>query len=586
MRLLSRLWQTFSKRRKIQLLALASLMLLGGLAELMSLGAVIPFITLLAQPERVNDFPVLQSLAESVGLDTNTLLLPVTLTFAGMALTAAGIRLLLTWAMHRYVHGLGHDLAAGIYSNILHQPYTWHTAHNSGDLIATVNKVHLVTSFFLIPLMEAFISGFLCLVILTTLLFINATAAIIAGVSFACIYILISFVLKRRIKANGETIARAQKTRIQTLQEGLGAIRDVIIGDFQPAYAERFNRDDYAMNRALGDNSFMSLTPRYLLEGIAVALIAIVALYVVNQPGGFTGALPVLGALALGGQKLMPMFQTVYHGWSRAHGHSAVLKDVLALTELTSVKALAPVPLKFESQIRLQNVSFAYSPTSREILRNLSVTIPKGARVGFVGETGSGKSTLLDLIMGLLEPSAGEILIDEQPLNTANRSAWQLHVAHVPQSIYLSDASIRENIAFGVPLNMINHQQVMQAAQQAQIADFIDSLPEGYDTITGERGVRLSGGQRQRIGIARALYKQADVLVLDEATSALDEATEQALVECIDKLSRKLTVLVIAHRLSTLKNCDRVISMNDGQLKTVQPPSGCTTPDQPSSIDS
>ncbi len=569
MNLLLRLWRTFSTRRKYQLAGLMGLMLLGGLGELVTLGAVIPFLTLLASPEKANDYPALQSAAEAFGLDPATVLLPATILFAGIALASACVRLLLTWVMNRYIHALGHDLGSRIYENLLHQPYAWHSTHNSSTSIATTNKVLIVTNFYLIPLMEAIISGFLCIVILAALLIIDASAALIAGFGFAAIYLLISVIVKRRIRANGETISRTQKTRIQTLQEGLGAIRDVIIGGSQAAYVERYRNDDYAMNIAQAENTFLTLAPRYILEGLAVALVALLALFISGRPDGFSGALPVLGALALGGQKLMPLLQTLYHGWSRAQGNSAILRDVLTLAELPVAEKSLPPPLKFHDHIQLRNLSFSYSQDGPEVLSHIDLNIPKGTRIGFIGETGSGKSTLLDIIMGLLEPTEGEILVDGVRLTSRNRRAWQVHVAHVPQSIYLSDASIRENIALGCHKNSIDDDWLREVAGQAQIADVVNSLPEGYETLVGERGVRLSGGQRQRIGIARALYKRADVLVLDEATSALDETTEQAVVDCIDNLSRNLTVMVIAHRLSTLRNCDIVVKINHGRLEQV-----------------
>ena len=223
-------------------------------------------------------------------------------------------------------------------------------------------------------------------------------------------------------------------------------------------------------------------------------------------------------------------------------------------------------PITFAKEIVLDNISFSYSADAQPILQDLSLTIPKGSRIGFIGETGSGKSTLLDIIMGLLQPTSGALKIDGDRIDSSNLRAWQKHVAHVPQSIFLADGTIAENIAFGLPLDQIDEVRVRQAAEQAQIHDIIEKLPNGYQTIVGERGVRLSGGQRQRLGIARAIYKQADVIIFDEATSALDNETEKAVMEAIDQLSNELTILVIAHRLSTLKNCTQIIKLPDGQI--------------------
>ena len=229
----------------------------------------------------------------------------------------------------------------------------------------------------------------------------------------------------------------------------------------------------------------------------------------------------------------------------------------------------AAEPLPFQQQIRLNNLSFRYSTETPWVLQNLDITLSKGSRVGFIGTTGSGKSTLLDIIMGLLQPNEGGLEVDGQPITAANYRNWQAHIAHVPQAIFLADSTIEENIAFGIPKELIDHDRVRQASKQAQIAEIIESWPKQYQTFVGERGIRLSGGQRQRIGIARALYKQADVIIFDEATSALDNETEQAVMQAIEGLSKDLTILIIAHRLTTLKNCTQVIELGDGGIKRI-----------------
>lgn len=542
------------------------LMLIGAAGELVTLGAVIPFLTLLANPERVDDFPLLQNMVSHIGLDANELLFPMTVIFAAIAVTSASIRLLLTWAVNRYIYAVGNDLAVQIYKNTLQQPYAWHVSHNSSNVIASVGKASMVTNAYLRPFMDAIVSCVLCLVIIVALLIINPVVALIACFGFGAIYVTISILVNSRVKDNGEIISRGQRTVIQAIQEGLGSIRDVIIDGTHKVYAQRFSTQKYAVNLAQADNIFLSIAPRFLLEGLAVALIAIIAFYISSQPEGFSSALPVLGAIALGGQKLIPQLQLLYHGWARTRGNAAILNDVLSLVELTPVPSNPTNQLEFRNQIKLETVTFAYNEHSKPVLSNVDLVIQKGSRIGFIGETGSGKSTLLDLIMGLLEPTRGQILIDDIPLTDSNRSAWQKHIAHVPQSIFLSDTSILENIALGVDKQQIDERRVKEVAIQAQIDQVICNLPQGYDTQVGERGIRLSGGQKQRIGIARALYKKSDVLVLDEATSALDSETERSVVECIENLSRDLTVLVIAHRTSTLQNCDQIVKLRNGGI--------------------
>jgi ATP-binding cassette subfamily B protein len=300
-------------------------------------------------------------------------------------------------------------------------------------------------------------------------------------------------------------------------------------------------------------------------------MIATLAYFLAKQPNGVAQAVPILGALALAAQRLLPLMQQAYSSWSNLRQNQYSLKDTLEFLDQPLPNELdsSSEPIEFVKDIALDNISFSYSAGAQPILQDLSLTITKGSRIGFIGETGSGKSTLLDIVMGLLQPSTGSLKIDGAIVDAQNLRAWQKHVAHVPQSIFLADGTIAENIAFGLPLDQIDAVWVRQAAEQAQIHDIIEKLPNGYQTMVGERGVRLSGGQRQRLGIARAIYKQADVIIFDEATSALDNDTEKAVMEAIDQLSNELTILIIAHRLTTLKNCSQIIELDKGSVKRV-----------------
>jgi ATP-binding cassette subfamily B protein len=277
----------------------------------------------------------------------------------------------------------------------------------------------------------------------------------------------------------------------------------------------------------------------------------------------------MLGALALGAQRLLPAMQQSHGAWASIAGHHASLADAIDLLDQpVSIELLEPPPepLRLRDAIHFDSVYFRYASDGPWILEDLNLTIRRGARVGFVGTTGSGKSTALDLLMGLLTPTEGVVLVDGEPLRGDRIRAWQRTIAHVPQSIYLADATLAENIAFGLPREAIDLQRVKHAARQAQIADFIESRKEAYDALVGERGIRLSGGQRQRVGIARALYRQASVLVFDEATSALDTATEESVMDAIERLTTDLTILLIAHRLTTVRRCDTVVELEHGRI--------------------
>jgi ATP-binding cassette subfamily B protein len=401
------------------------------------------------------------------------------------------------------------------------------------------------------------------------LIAIDPMVASVAAVGFGASYALITWMSRRRLHRNSQRIAYEQTQVVKALQEGLGGIRDVLLDGTQPIYCDIYRQADHPLRRAQGNNAFIGQSPRYVMEALGMVLIAALAYALSRQAGGIATALPVLGALALGAQRLLPALQQIYSAWAGIAGNHASLADTIELLDQPLPAELlqpAPAPLIIQNAIRFDSVRFRYTSDGPWVLDGLNLNIPKGARVGFVGSTGSGKSTTQDLLMGLLIPTEGELLVDDQPISGNRLRAWQRSIAHVPQSIYLADATLAENIAFGVPRDAIDMVRVQQAARQAQIADFIESSPKGYQAYVGERGIRLSGGQRQRIGIARALYKQASVLVFDEATSALDNATEQSVMDAIEGLSSDLTILLIAHRLTTVRRCDIIVELEHGQV--------------------
>ena len=399
---------------------------------------------------------------------------------------------------------------------------------------------------------------------------IEPVVALSAAFGFGTIYLIVTWLTRRRLRANSRTWAGAQGGRVKTLQEGLGGIRDVLIDKTQPTFIERYRQVDCALRTAQTVNVFIGAAPRYVIEACGMVLIAGMALILSESSGGLVAALPVLGALALGAQRLLPLLQLIYGGWIHIAATRQSLADVLELLSLPVEGAddASSAPLTFEREIALEAVSFRYVGDRPLVLHDITLTIRKGDRIGLVGKTGSGKSTITDLVMGLLHPTAGGIRIDGVALTAKNVRGWQAHIAHVPQAIYLADTTIAENIAFGVRGDRIDPNRVRDAARRAELAGFIESLPDGYETVVGERGIRLSGGQRQRIAISRALYKRASVLVFDEATSALDSETEAAVMGSIESLGRDLTLVIIAHRLSTVEMCDQ--SLPCGRRPAVQ----------------
>jgi ATP-binding cassette subfamily B protein len=567
-------WAHLTIRRKHQLAVLLVLMILASFAEVLSLGAVLPFLGVLTQPEIVFAHSAIQPLLGWMDITSpQSLLLPITLGFIIAALLAGGMRLLLLYVQTKLSYAIGADFSYQIYRRTLYQPYAVHVSRNSSEVISGVtSKVRMIIGYFLTPILTLISSAVILASILVALVVVNPLVSLAAFLGFGAIYGIVIIVTRTRLKAYSQRIATESNQVVKLLQEGLGGIRDVLLDGTQETYCQQYRRADIPLLHAQASSTIIGGSPRFAAEALGMAFIAFLAYVMARQDGGITGTIALLGVLALGAQRLLPVLQQGYLSIIQLRSGRHSLEDALGLLNQhidAQVYGQSARALPFERSIRLENLEFRYNSQTPLVLQDVNLTIPRGTRVGFIGTTGSGKSTLLDIIMGLLCPTAGILWVDDIPLEPGTQRAWQRRIAHVPQSIYLADASIAENIAFGVPAPQIDRDRVRLAAQQAQISDHIESLVDGYDTRVGERGVRLSGGQRQRIGIARALYKQAEVIILDEATSALDNATEQAVMDAISAVGEGLTVLIIAHRLTTLRNCDQIVELRQGRVVRV-----------------
>lgn len=568
--LLLQLFKLLSQNRRNQFYLMLVLATVSSFAEVMSLGAVIPFIGILTQPEKVFIYLQNKGIVEMFGFSTPAeLIFPLTAGFALAAIFAGALRLLLSWVTLQLANGVGTDLSIEVYRRTLYQEYQVHVVRSSSEIISGITQKVNAAASLLLSLVHVITSSMLFVSILVTLLIIDPVVASVAFLAFGSCYGIIAWKTRLRLLENGYHISREQTGVVKSLQEGLGAIRDILLDGTQKIYCNIYRKAIVQLQKSSVENNFINLAPRFIMEALGMVLVAIFAYALSLRAGGIGAALPILGCLALGAQRLLPLLQILYGNWTGLLGGKASLIVVLELLTQPlpehANKAEA-CPMDFQYSIQLENLSFRYNNSGPWVISEINLQIPKGYRVGFVGNTGSGKSTILDLIMALLETSKGRILIDDKPLNSSNRRSWQKIIAHVPQNIYLADGTIAENIAFGIPPALIDMQRVKIAAEQAQLIDFINSRPEGFDLFVGERGVRLSGGQRQRIGIARALYKQASVLIFDEATSALDSETEKAVMSSIEKLKRDLTVLIIAHRITTLQSCDSIIQIEKGKL--------------------
>jgi len=580
---LTTLWNHLSKRRQKQFWFLLILMILASISEIVSVGAVLPFLGILTTPDQIYQHPLMQPVNNMLNItSSDQLLLPITIAFILAVMLAGIIRLTLLYVMTRLTYATGADLSINIYRRTLYQEYSVHVARNSSEVInGIVNKTNIVISGVISPTLNLISSTIIVAAIIGTLFVIDIVVALSASIGFGVLYYGVIRYTKKQLHENSQTIAGQSTQMVKSLQEGLGGIRDVLIDGSQQFYCNLYRNADLPLRRASGNNIFIGQSPRYVMEAVGMTLIAGIAYSMSLREEGLITAIPILGALALGAQRLLPALQQAYGAYSQLRGAHSSFQDVLDLLNQPLPKYAVQVeegkmvePILFKSDIALENLSFRYVAESTGGtpwgLKCINLKISKGARVGFMGITGSGKSTLLDIIMGLLSPTSGKLLVDGRPITNENKRAWQAHISHVPQNIYLSDGTIEENIAFGISKDKINHKQVKKAARQAQISELIEDWSDGYQTFVGERGIKLSGGQRQRIGIARALYKEADILIFDEATSALDNETEQSVMKAIESLERDLTILIIAHRLTTLKGCDQIFSLSEDGIKAMK----------------
>ena len=569
------LWNLIGPHRRREILFLLVLMFLASLAEIVSIGAVLPFLTVLTNPDYVYQSEILKPIIILLGIQsTNGLLLALTLLFVFIAIGTGIFRVYLLFKQTTISHSIGSELSIGIYRRILYQPYTYHLENNSGDLIATVAlKADQVVHLIVIPALNIINSLLLIIFIVTVLFTINAEMAFAAFLGFSVTYLSISQFTRNRLRLHSKTVALEQSRVMRSLHEGLGGIRDVLIDGSQETYCRVFSDADFPLRYSRAKVEFIAASPRYVVESLAIALIATLAYGLsVSESNNFIASLPALGALALGAQRLMPALQQCYANLSLLRSGDSQLSEALALLELPVIADHFQVPshpLPFSKSIELNHVAVRFPSRTTAVLQDINLVVQRGTRVGIIGTTGSGKSTLLDVIMGLVPPTEGCLKIDGVEICHNNRKAWQTHISHVPQTIFLSDSSIAQNIALSKSSKDIDMELVKRVAEAAQLSKAIESFELKYDTAVGERGIRLSGGQRQRIGIARALYKQTDVIVLDEATSALDIHTEDAVMEAIRQLNGDVTLFIVAHRLSTLRNCDIIIEIADGLVSRV-----------------
>lgn len=554
---------------------LMGMVLVMALLDMLGVASILPFIAVLSNPELAQTNTLLNvafTMSGRIGVHSIDDFLFVLGIFVFVLLVISLIfKALTTYAQTRFARMREYSIGRRLVEGYLGQPYGWFLSRHSADLGKTIlSEVSTVIGGALIPMINLLSQSAVALALLGLLIAVDPRLALSVGLVLGLAYILIFLAMSGWLKRLGQERIRANKLRFTALSEAFGAAKEVKANGLEEVYIKRFAEpaEIYAKGQAAAN--IIGQVPRFALEAIAFGGMLAVLLYLMSKSGTFASALPVISLYAFAGYRLMPALQQIYGALTQLRFSGPALKalnqDIKSL-ETIELCSKGRSPLPFNKNINLKDVSYGYPGTSRLALEGVDLSIPANSTVGFVGFTGSGKTTLVDIILGLLEPKKGDLYVDDVRITPSNRRRWQSVIGYVPQTIFISDDSIAANIAFGETEGQINLAAVERAARIANLHQFVmTDLTDGYNTLVGERGVRLSGGQRQRIGLARALYHDPKVLILDEATSALDNLTEEEVMESIKKISGEMTIILIAHRLSTVRECDQLFLLENGKL--------------------
>jgi ABC-type multidrug transport system fused ATPase/permease subunit len=558
------------RRRAVLLLGMVLVM---ALLDVIGVASIMPFMAVLANPQLIETNAILAAVYAALGFaDLQSFLFFLGISVFVALVVSLAFKALTTYVQLRFILMREYSIGRRLIKGYLHQPYSWFLNRNSADLGKTVlSEVHEVIKGAMAPMMTMIAQGVVALAIFALLLTVDPKltliVAAVVGVSYGLIFKLISGYL---LRIGSERVA-ANRQRFTAVSEAFGAVKDIKVGGLEQAYIRRFSQPSKTFAKHRASAAILAQLPRFGLDAVVFGGMLLILLYQMSSSGGFATVLPIIALYTLAGYRLMPALQLIFVSMSQLRFARPALDtlhaDLISLTP-APYNYHDVVPLSLTRAITLNNICFTYHKAAKPTLRNITLTIPIHSTIGLVGSTGSGKTTTVDLILGLLEPEQGTLEVDGLVIDANNRRQWQKSIGYVPQQIYLADDTVAANIAFGVEPNKIDQKAVERAARIANLHEFVtNELPQGYATTVGERGVRLSGGQRQRIGIARALYHYPQVLIFDEATSALDNLTEQAVMEAVHNLKQEVTIIIIAHRLTTVRKCDRIILLEKGRIK-------------------
>ena len=572
--LIKHLFSLLTSRQRRQFFALQILVVFMAVAETAGVASIIPFMALVGNMGQLQQDTFIAQIYQASGVNSETqFLFLLGFGVLGMLFIATLISSYTIWTLSMFSNKIGAEIADRLYTHYLKQGWLFHASGSSALLTKKIAIESMrVTTGILLPLMHVNAKTILALLMISSIFIYDPMVAIIIFSIFALAYSVLFTVVRMRLQKNGRIISTVNEQRFRLMNEGFGGIKDVLLLGRDTDFIERFNKTGISLAKSLGTNDALGTVPRYIMELVAFgSMIAVVLYLIANYEGNLGVILPILSVYALAGVKLLPAFQSVYTSIAKIRAHSPAfesIQDDLIHSKSTkfSTSNSEGVVLIPQKKISLENVTFKYPNKEEKALNNLNISIPVNSIVGIVGPSGSGKSTLVDILLGLIKPQQGQLKIDENIIDSKNCRSWQNTIGFVAQNIFLSEGSISENVAFGIPKDQINQNQVHRALKLAHLDDLVKSFEDGIHTRVGERGIQLSGGQRQRIGIARALYYKAEVLVFDEATSSLDGITEKMIMEAIHNFSGQKTIIMIAHRLKTVQKCDQIFFVDKGRV--------------------
>ena len=564
-------------QEKWQLLVLFASILLSAFFQTLGVVSILPFMSIVMQPEIIESNRWLNWLYNSLGFTSvNSFIIFMGILMLLIIIIGNLTSALATWLKVRFVWRKNHNISTALLKKYLSLPYVYFLTQNTADLSKNIlSEVNVLTGNFILPLFNIMVSSFVAIGILSMLLFTNIYITILSAIIFGGSYALIYFYFHDKLKTNGARRLKENKQRFKTAGEALGGIKDIKVMGREGFFYHRYLRHSREFSNLQAWSSLIGVMPRYFLETIAFGGIVTLVLYFISTEGNANEAIPMISFFAFAAYRLMPALQVVFASSTQVRFSQMTVNRIIedlsekgGFSEQFLVYEKEPVkPMPFNTSMQLKDVYYNYPNTNESVIRDLSLSIQRNTSIGLVGPTGAGKTTLVDIILGLLTPQKGDFSVDGVKINENNILSWQKNLGYVPQHIYLSDDTIMNNIAFGIPGEKIDRETIEHVARISNLHDFIISeLPNGYQTIVGERGIRLSGGERQRVGIARALYHDPEVLVLDEATSSLDGITESAVLEAVNNVAKLKTVIIIAHRLTTVKNCDIIYLVDKGKI--------------------